>query len=689
MKSINELRLHPSVKAYVQHGFEPDGESGNQIYGFCPFCLRDKTPSFYVNTETKAWDCKACGQSGGFLTFLEAMYQHCETEFKGKAAIDLCKNRGLRVDTLRHFHIGYNVVTSAYTLPVFELDGKKIHDLRFYKDRKMNSTFSCKVGLFNAADSLRTEKVYICEGEWDGMALWEAMHDYNGNIDGVVAVPGAGTFKPEWVELLQDKHVVCLYDHDEAGRNGAAKVFNLLRPSTKSLRFLHWGEDKKEGYDIRDLYNDLKSGAIKQDDYVNVFEYIQKNMGDIPPGMTAEDILARASGSQESYAGEGTSCEEVYEGYKKYLHIPDTSVIDIIYGTVIANRMEGDPIWLFLVAPPGMTKTEFLQSISGAKNIKCISKMTPKTLVSGLNYGGHDPSLLPQLNGKTLVIKDFTAIFGMNVQARDEIFSTLRDAYDGNFIGAYGHGERNYTSRFGIIAGVTPAVEVYLDGESSLGERFLRFTMRIPKSLAEHLTFLERATSNVAKETGMREELKKIGTRCLDFKFADATAMIIPDAIHKKILHLAIFTAKLRATIVRDKFTKEVTHKPFMEMATRLSKQFQKLIMGICMFRRKLEATEEEYKLLTTLARGTIPSRVEDVIEALYKKNKASTRGGETFTQSEIAALVGLPSSTCSRLSEGLVMLHVLESNRVAQFKTEFKFTGEFLDIIEKCGVYL
>jgi len=680
MKSINELRLHPAVKAYVQHGFEPQGESGNQIYGFCPFCLRDKTPSFYVNTETKAWDCKACTRSGGFLTFLEQMYQHCEAQFTGARAIFLSKERGLSIAALRHFHIGYNAVTEAYTLPVFELDGQKIHDLRFYKDRKLNSTFSCKVGLFNATDALHKEKIYICEGEWDGIAMYEILSLVNKNIDGVVAVPGAGTFKPDWIDLLQDKRVIALYDNDQPGRDGAAKAFNLLRPVTKSLHFIHWTNEKKDGYDIRDLY--------KENKYDVSMKYIEDNLGDIPPGMTAEDILARAAGSQETYAGEGLPCEEVYEGYKKYLHIPDTSVIDIIYGTIIANRMDGDPIWLFLVAPPGMTKTEFLQSVSVAKNIKCISKMTPKTLVSGLNYGGHDPSLLPQLNGKTLVIKDFTAIFGMNVQARDEIFSTLRDAYDGNFIGAYGHGERNYVSRFGIIAGVTPAVEVYLDGEASLGERFLRFTMRIPKSLDEHLEFLERATSNVAKEKNMREELKKLGTRCLDFKFADASAMIIPPEIHRKILHLAIFTAKLRATIIRDKFTKEVTHKPFMEMATRLSKQFQKLIMGICMFRHKLEATQDEYLLIAKMARGTIPSRIDDVVRALYKKHAASTRGGETFTQGEIAELVGLPSATCSRLSENLVMLRVFEANRLASFKTEFKFTEEFLNIINKSEVY-
>jgi Trp operon repressor len=404
--------------------------------------------------------------------------------------------------------------------------------------------------------------------------------------------------------------------------------------------------------------------------------------------MTAEEILEKASANRESYTGEGMLCEDVYEAYKKYLHIPDTSVIDIIYGAIIANRMDGDPIWLFIVAPPGMTKTEFLQSVSGAKNIKSISKFTTKTLVSGLNYGGHDPSLLPQLDGKVLVIKDFTAIFGMNIQARDEIFATLRDAYDGSFIGGYGHGERNYVSKFGIVAGVTPAVEVYLDGESSLGERFLRYTIKMPKSLKEHIAFLERATGNVAKEKNMREELKKIGTRCLDYTFAPADAIVISDDIHNKIMHLAIYTATLRATVVRDKFTKEVTHKPFMEMATRISKQLQKLLMGICMFRRTTEATNAEYKIIANLAKGTIPTRIEEVVNLLYKKNADSTRGSETFKTDEVVNLVGLPKATCERLSENLVMLKVLDVQRTNRFIPEYRFTEEFTSVIENSGVY-
>lgn len=668
----SQLCVHPSVKAYCQHGFSPEGESGNEIYGDCPFCLHEK--KLYVNKETKAWSCKYCQREGGFLTFLETTYQLCETAFKGKVAIDLCKNKGLDISTMRYFHIGYNVLTKAYTLPIFEFDGKRIQDLRFYLDKKFHSTFSCRVGLLNVTAALGSEKVWICEGEFDGMAMYEILNNTEREKEIPIAVPGAGTFKPEWIELLQNKHVKCLYDNDEAGKKGSEKVFNLIRPVSKSLYFLHWTPEKKDGYDIRDLHNENSM------DFSDCMKYIIDNLGDIPPGMTAEDILSRQGGNKsEEYDGEGLECSDVYEGYKKHLHLPDTDVIDIIYGTLIANRMQGDPIWLFLVAPPGMTKTEFLQSVSKGKNIHCVSKLTPKALVSGLNIGGHDPSLLPKLNGKTLVIKDFTAIFGMNAQARDEIFSTLRDAYDGNFIGVYGHGERNYVSRFGIIAGVTPAVEIYLEGEAALGERFLRYTTKLPKTLLEHLAYLERATGNTGKETNMRDALVKLGTACLNYKFADS--VVVPPEIHRKILHLAVWMTRLRATIIRDRYTKEVTHKPFMEMATRVSKQFVKLLMGVTLFRRKDVAGEEEYLIIKKLARGTVPSRIEETVRKIYNKSG-------TFTQGEIAELIGLPASTCARVAEDLTLSKVLEVNRLALFKSDYKLTEDFLNIIVKSEVY-
>jgi DNA primase len=71
-----------------------------------------------------------------------------------------------------------------------------------------------QAGLFNV-ECLKAASygviIYICEGEWDAMALEAQGYEY------VVGVPGAFTFMKEWLHLFKDRHVVILYDADQTG----------------------------------------------------------------------------------------------------------------------------------------------------------------------------------------------------------------------------------------------------------------------------------------------------------------------------------------------------------------------------------------------------------------------------------------------------------------------------------------
>jgi hypothetical protein len=145
---------------------------------------------------------------------------------------------------------------------------------------------------------------------------------------------------------------------------------------------------------------------------------------------------------------------ELYSEYQKWLHMPSLDALKIMYGGALANVLTGDPVWLFLVAPPGGMKSELLMSLSGSQRVHALTALTPHTLISGAQYGGGskgDPSLLPQLNNKIVIIKDFTTLLTMHYTQRDEIFGTLRDAYDGSTEKVFGNGvKRSYIVRFGL-----------------------------------------------------------------------------------------------------------------------------------------------------------------------------------------------------------------------------------------------
>ena len=97
-----------------------------------------------------------------------------------------------------------------------------------------------------------------------------------------------------------------------------------------------------------------------------------------------------------------------------WLYLEDDTFIDVGLATVVGHKFGGDPIWLFLIAPSGSAKTEFLRALT-TDRVHHLSALTPNTFVSGLNQPGKkDPSLLPLLDGKVLVIKDFTAVLSEN-----------------------------------------------------------------------------------------------------------------------------------------------------------------------------------------------------------------------------------------------------------------------------------
>jgi len=664
---LNDLTNEKSIKAFKQHGFYPESSSGDQIIGNCIFC--EKKNKFYVNIKTKKWDCKVCGLHGGFKTFLMEVATHCKQFFTGSKAKELSKNKSISKNTLKSFNVGYNPHTSNYIYPVYNIEQTEVLDIRIYKNNRFISTATCKTTLGNWKEFMKGDrKIWICEGEWDGMAFYEAMQLKEIKEVSIVWVPGVEIFKGDWTIYFKDKDVRIVYDNDDAGNKGSLKVYNNIKGITRSLKFVHWPSNIEDKFDFRDFYKKYKEKSYSK---------IIKLLKSFPPGVDKKEL--EEGEDSNNLSGRGITPAKVYNLFKKWLHLPDTTVLDVIFGTVIANRLPGDPLWLFLVAPPGGTKTEILMTLSDAPKIYTTSSLTPHALVSGASSVAGDPSLIPKLKDKVLVIKDFTTILNMNQTHRDEIFGILRDAYDGKTEKVFGNNVvRSYDSKFGIIAAVTPIIEQYTEEHASLGERFLRYYMPIVKNPHD---IIRRAMSNVTQEDKMRKELKEISTKVLSTHF-DVIPEIPPE-IAEKIMYLAQWTSLMRGTITRDKYTKEVTHRPFTEVGTRLAKQFCKLVIGIAMFHRAKKVQLEYYEIIRDVALATVPSKLEDITRRMFKQGL-----DRVYNLEYLINKVGLPSMTIRRAMENLVMLKILRKNRVTRIKEEWEFRPEIINMINGAELY-
>ena len=588
----------------------------------------------------------------------------------------LTEDRSLPLEAFKGYDIGY--YNNEYILPI-KNESMKICDIRHYKLRgQIMSTPGCKTFPFEGHNISLNDTIYICEGEWDAIALNYAIAKNGAKSSLAIGVPGANNFKGEWIPLFTDKIVYVCYDNDIAGIEGMLKVEKKLKDTAKSLSFIDWNEKLPNKYDVRDF---VVSQITEHD-----FEFaLNKISFSHKLGETA--IKATISKTTELPL-KPVALNELFSTFKKWLHLPSIDPLCILFGTLMANKLPGDPIWLFAIAPPGGAKSELLGSLSDLEEVKALSSMTPRTLVSGVySKSGRDPSLLPKLNGKILIIKDFTTIMSMHYTERDEIFGVLRDVYDGYFEKVFGNGVvRSYTSKFGIIAGVTTAIETFNLVHSSLGERFLKYRITGNWDRSSEDAKISKALANMGSENEMHMNLRSKVVRFVrGLKSPDqAHTPIIPAVYANYIGSLAKLTARLRGVVERDPRTDRMLFKPTTEVGTRLARQLAKLGIGIAIFLNKGQIDDEVYRLMRRVALDTIPDINEDVVHAVWKL----TRHDPATTTTEIIETTRMPHTTVTRVLNDMVLLKTMTKQMDDKRVIHWKLAKNIQEYIRDGRVY-
>lgn len=677
-------KVLPSLRGFEVHGVEIKREIGDQANGDCPFC--GKEDKFYVNVTNKLWDCKVCELKGNFPQFLRYCAKSYEKELTKKRLDNLCSDRKLPASAFEGYGIGWSPFCDSYTIPIYDFFGKVV-DIRLYKLKgRCQATPTVNLGLLGAqnlsGDKDRGGPVYVCEGEWDGFAFGWLLKKLE-KPGTVLAVPGASVFKKEWVPWFQDRDVVALYDNDAAGEAGQASLTSKLSGVTKSLKLVKWPHELPSGWDIRDH---VCKFALGENRPKWAFKKIMEMLSDTKSGESTSSTSKPTEGSVvSSQKIIPATREEAFDVYRKWLHLLNDEALQVMFGAAIANKMQGDPLWLFLVAPPGGSKSELLSSLSRSPLVESTTSLTPHSLVSGAhNFNGQDPSLLPKLNGRILVIKDFTTILSMHYSSRDEIFGVLRDAYDGRTEKTFGTGlKRTYVSHFGIIAGVTPKIEEFGTVHQSLGERFLKYRINTGQKTLSEADRIRRALSNINQENQMHDELAKIGTRVLEIPLPAILPIRTPE-IEENIVNLAQVCAMMRGVVERNPYNQTVVYKPAIEVGTRLAKQLCKLALGIAIYRRERVIGEEIYRIVCKVALDTAPDRVEEVIkrlQTLCRKPSDAVRTNEVSIRSH------LPQATCFRILQDLELLRLV--NRVGSGnKYEWKLNKKLTVLLKGAKLY-
>lgn len=257
--AIFELFREQNVAIYNQ--------SSTEIAILCPFHDNRHTPSLYINTKTGLWQCfnPSCGQKGNFRQIYKSLTgkvygkqwvldpinlqrqldMSLITYEQEELSIDTTRidydseevkliapmtDRGLSVETLKYFEVGFSRIKERVTIPVrdakFKLVGIIGRAIDHHQEPKYLYNKGFKRGdiLFNIQNAKCYDQVIVCEGSLDAVKTHQA------GYKNVVATLGAKV-TPNQVKLLRKyfDSIVIFSDQDAAGDGMMSDIISGCR----------------------------------------------------------------------------------------------------------------------------------------------------------------------------------------------------------------------------------------------------------------------------------------------------------------------------------------------------------------------------------------------------------------------------------------------------------------------------
>lgn len=298
----------------------------------CPF-HDDKVSSMSINKDTGLWRCFGCS-TGGNITQFEAKLNNISTKdayanlckefnietsfshYKTDKEIDIQKwhealisnkkildtfevNRGIKIDIIKKYRLGFD--GDRLTIPIY-INGICVN-VRKYK-RGDNSKY---IGIYGhntptlfPFDNLNDNPICLMEGELDCLLALQL------GLNAITVTGGAGSWDKTWDMYFKDKDLVICYDIDKAGKDGAEKIYNILKTICKSIK------------NIELPIKDPPNGDFT--DYIITHQFTINDFIELVKGTP---VMQNREKEQESMTVSLQECDNaIYGG--KYLEIPVT-----------------------------------------------------------------------------------------------------------------------------------------------------------------------------------------------------------------------------------------------------------------------------------------------------------------------------------------------------------------------------
>ena len=240
--------------AFVENKNWPYKRERDQlVIEICPLC-NDSKWHFYMHAETGLYCCHKCQARGNLFQLQKetgntilpvkrmvsqqralqpldasACTRLTNELFQNEEALSyLVRERGFSEDTIKHFQLGLVKEKSGNWLTIPHFVNEQLLNVKYRSLPPLEKQFKRIPNrpsvLFNQDALEQFSEIFICEGEFDAMSLWQL-----GFQNVVATTAGAGSFPAEWCEQLETAEQIYLcFDPDEAGQKGAYAAADKL-----------------------------------------------------------------------------------------------------------------------------------------------------------------------------------------------------------------------------------------------------------------------------------------------------------------------------------------------------------------------------------------------------------------------------------------------------------------------------
>lgn len=373
----------------------------------------------------------------------------------------------------------------------------------------------------------------------------------------------------------------------------------------------------------------------------------------------------------------GAAIEATIAVFDKWLILKDHTPIYAALGTVAANLLPGDPVWLGIIAPPSSAKTDIMNALRKLPNTAQAATFTPAALLSGTpkrqTAAGAKGGLLRQIGAfGILILKDFGSILNMRPDVKAEALAALREIYDGKWtrhLGTDGGRTLDWEGKLGLIFGATYTIDSHYSVIGAMGDRFLLSRFK-PVGKGQ----LECALRHAGKMTmQMRKELEEAVAQL----FAGSLAQ--PREISEREIRwlsaIVALVVRLRGSIDRDRQSREIEAVLGAEGPARIGLCLERLLAGLDTIGVPRPLAR---RVVRAVAMDSVPPLRRNAYEYLVnvKPSKPTTLFAPTPPRpktptTKIAAALGLPTTTVRRGLEDLAAYHLVERESQGKGKAD------------------